>query len=88
MYVWIYRFFKEIDESGQVIKDQITVYRDYKTARKEYENRKRLIEKEVKGKELLCHYEGKNYFMVKVDEDAGMSYMVTTFKQKVVEAKE
>ena len=85
MYVWVYRFFKEIDESGQVIKDQITVYRDYKTARKEYEDRKRLIEKEVKGKELLCHYESKNYFMVKVDEAAGMSYMVTMRKQKVVE---
>ena len=85
MYVWVYRFFKEIDESGQVVKDQITVYRNYKTARKEYENRKMLIEKEVKGKELLCHHESKNYFIVKVDEEAGMSYKVTMHKQKVVE---
>lgn len=85
MFVWVYRYFKEIDESGQVIKDEITVYRDYKTARKEYEYRKRLIEKEVKGKELLCSYESKNYYMVKVDEVAGMSYMVNMRKQKVIE---
>lgn len=25
MYVWVYRFFKEIDESGQVIKDHSQV---------------------------------------------------------------